>query len=445
MKTKTAKQHLKAYRSFKWTCAIILSVLFGVGACFAYPFSIVSVLLFFLAALVIGIGLNLFAQKKWVLSTLVKDLDAPLYYEIIKTGRFYNHLAIEHLQAEFYMGNYSNVLAICNQKLADPKVTKKYGYFYIFYLACVYFRTDDRDRLQQACQQMEAFLANTKAKPSGAGADFVEVFQFYNAYLRSDWDACEKWLDSNPRKTEFACVNNDYLRARVALEKGEIDKAKELFKTVMQRAPKLHLSTHAAHALEAIEAGRPYGEGIDPVAPTENFMLPVAPKSKKAVSVWLWVIIMCTFLSIVYLKWEEKQWDREYEAYVEEIRLIVEEDYDNVTVVQTFDPTYDDVIVDNMFVCEVDSGMILGAVYVYTDEETLCYDTFVTIDKADLQSEEALCLVAEFESATCYINIVMGFYSQIEDVPEDTWGVYYATAHGKSVYIAVISMEEIPH
>ena len=98
-----------------------------------------------------------------------------------------------------------------------------------------------------------------------------------------------------------------------------------------------------------------------------------------------------------------------------------------------------------MFVCEVDGGMILAAAYVYTDDEELYYDTLVTISKEDLQSEEPLSHVAEFESPTSYINVVMGFYTQGENLPEHNLGVYYATVHGKSVYMVVISMEEIPY
>ena len=168
-------------------------------------------------------------------------------------------------------------------------------------------------------------------------------------------------------------------------------------------------------------------------------------KSQKAVKVLLWIVFFLGFGYALMVGVIDRQWEREYEEYVEEIRLLVEENYDNVTVAQTFDPMYEDMIVDNMFVCEVDSGMILGAVYVCGDEYTLCYDTFVTIERETLQSEEKLCMVTEFESATCYINIVMGFYSKVEDVPEDAWEIYYATPHGRPLYIALISMEEIPH
>jgi len=444
MKTKTAKQQLKSCRLFKVICFILVCTAFGLFAWFSHLPSIVVVLIALAGGLIFGVWASIFANKKWIISTLIQDLDAPLYYEIVKTGRFYSNVAIDHLQAEFFMGNYSNVVAICNQKLADPKIAKKYGYIYISYLARVYFRTGDNARLQQACEQMQAFLATAKSKPSKNVKAFIEVIQFYRAYLLRDWDACEKWLDSNPPKTEFARVDNDHTRARVALEKGEIDKAKELFQAVVQRAPKLSYATHAAHALEAIEANRPYSEGIEPVVPNESFTLPIPPKSSKGVAVLIWVIFFIVILRALWTGWQEIKWEREYEEYLEELRVMVEVDHDNVTVAQEFDLMYRDEIVDSMFVCEVDSGMILAASYVYTGEEELHYDTLVTISKEDLQSEEPLRYIAEFESVTSYINVVMGFYTQREDLPESL-DVYYATVHGKSVYMVVISMEEIPH
>lgn len=444
MKIKTAKQCLQAYRTFRLGYVIALVILFGGCTLLLYPVGAGYFLLVILSTILLSVGANLFSYQKWILAALTKDLDSSLYYEIVKTGKFYNNLAFEHLQAEFHAGNYNNAAAICYQKLADPKIAKKFSFVYLSFLAHMYFRTGDDVRLGEVCERIDALIAEQK-KISKNIKNWIAAIPFFQAYLRRDWATCEAFWNNNPSKLELEQVTRSYSIARVALSVGENEKAKALFEEVVQKAPKLHLSTHAAHALEAIEADRPYGEGIEPISPTENFMLPVAPKNTKVITVLLWVMIMCIFLYAVYSKWEEKQWEREYEEYVEEIRLLVEENYDNVTVAQTFDPMYEDMIVDNMFVCEVDSGMILGAVYVCGDEYTLCYDTFVTIDRETLQSEEKLCMVTEFESATCYINIVMGFYSKVEDVPEDAWGIYYATPHGRPLYIALISMEEIPH
>ena len=444
IKTKTAKQCLRAYRAFRLWWIITPIVVFGVCTWLLYPVGAGYFLFVVLSTILLSIGANLFSYQKWILSALTKDLDSSLYYEIVKTGKFYNHLAFGHLEAEFHAGNYNNAAAICYQKLADPKIAKKFSFVYLSFLANMYFRTGDDVRLGEVCERVDALMAEQK-KISKSIKNWIVVIPFFQAYLRRDLATCEAFWNNNPSKLELGQVTRNYNVARVALAVGETEKAKALFEEVLQKAPKLYLSTHAAHALEAIEASCSYDEGIEPITPTENFVLPVAPQKSKVVTVLLWVIIMCLFLGSVYLKWQEKQWDREYEEYIEEIRLIVEEDYDNVAVVQTFDPLYDDIIVDNMFVCEVDSGMILGAVYVYEDEYNLCYDIFVTIDKEELQSEEKLCLVSEFESATCYINIVMGFYSKVEDVPEDAWEIYYATPHGRPVYIALISMEEIPH
>lgn len=445
MKAKTAKQRLRSYRAFGVAFTIVLCALIGVATWFLYPIGIIELLLFVAVATVAAFFISFYANKKWILSALTDELDAPLYYEIIKTGRFCNKLALEHLQAEFHTGNYSNAVAICNQKLADPVIGKKHPYIYLSFLANVYFRTDDSARLSEVCQQVNRFLTDQK-KVSKSLKNWTDAIPFYEAYLSCDWDACDAFLNpEQPLTSELARVTYSYFAARVAFKKGEIDAAKALFQEVAQKAPKLYLATHAQHALGAIEENCPYSEGIEPVIPNEAFVIPTPTKSQKAVKVLLWIVFFLGFGYALMVGVIDRQWEREYEEYVEEIRLLVEENYDNVTVAQTFDPMYEDMIVDNMFVCEVDSGMILGAVYVCGDEYTLCYDTFVTIDRETLQSEEKLCMVTEFESATCYINIVMGFYSKVEDVPEDAWEIYYATPHGRPLYIALISMEEIPH
>lgn len=447
---KTAKQRLRAYRVFQLVCVIILCTLIGVCTWFLYPIGLIHILLFIVVAIFAAFFIGFYANKKWILTALTDEVDASLYYEIIKTGRFYNNLALEHLQAEFHTGNYNNAVAICNQKLADPKVWKKYPYIYLSFLANVYFRVGDTARLAEVCQQVNRFLAGQKKMSKGL-KNWVDAIPFYEAYLNCDWDACDAFLKAEqPLTSELARVTCAYLAARVALKKGETDVAKALFQEVIQKAPKLYLATHAAHALEAIDANRPYSEGIEPVTPNEAFVIPTPTKPQKVIKS---LLLVMTFLCFGYALMVgvidgviDKQWEREYEEYVEEIRVMLESDYDNVVVAQTFDLMYGDEVVDNMVVCEVDGGMILAATYVYIDDEDeeLQYDTLVTISKEDLQGEEPLSYVAEFESSTSYINVVMGFYTQEEDLPEDILSVYYATVYGKSVYMVVISMEEIP-
>lgn len=445
MKAKTAKQRLRAYRVFGLVCVIILCALVGVATWFLYPIGIIELLLFVAVATVAAFFISFYANKKWILSALTDELDAPLYYEIIKTGKFRNKLALEHLQAEFHTGNYSNAVAICNQKLADPKIGKNYPYIYLSFLANVYFRMDDSARLSEVCQQVNRFLADQK-KVSKSLKNWTDAIPFYEAYLSCDWDACDAFLNpEQPLTSELARVTYSYLAARVALKKGETDAAKALFQEVAQKAPKLYLATHAQHALGAIEENRPYSEGIEPVTPNETYVIPTPTKSQKAVKVLLWIVFFLGFGYTLMVGVIDRQWEREYEEYLEEIRVMVEVDHDNVVVVQDFDLMYEDEIVDSMFVCEVDSGMILAASYVYMDEEELHYDTLVTISKEDLLGEEPISFVAEFESVTSYINIVMGFYTQVDDIPVDVLAVYRADVHGKTVYIAAISMEEIPH
>ena len=174
---KTAKQRLRAYRVFQLVCVIILCALIGVCTWFLYPIGLIHILLFIVVAIFAAFFIGFYANKKWILTALTDEVDASLYYEIIKTGKFYNNLALEHLQAEFHTGNYNNAVAICNQKLADPKVWKKYPYIYLSFLANVYFRVGDTARLAEVCQQVDRFLAGQKKMSKGL-KNWVDAIPF---------------------------------------------------------------------------------------------------------------------------------------------------------------------------------------------------------------------------------------------------------------------------
>ena len=145
MNQEIAKLNLRKYKISKIIISILGLLAYVLCAVFGDGKLIISALV--LAVLFIRYA-PWFFYRKYISNPLSNELNAPLYYEIVRQGKIYVPSAIWQLQAEYFVGNHNNAVCICNQKLNDPKISKKYKYHYLMFLANVYF--DIGDNLQSS-------------------------------------------------------------------------------------------------------------------------------------------------------------------------------------------------------------------------------------------------------------------------------------------------------
>ena len=431
---KTAKQYVKSYRRFIAVGFIILVALWLVLYNVVFQKSFIGLPLAYACPALTVFALKIYASNKYLNAPLSNDLNAPLYYEIITTGKFYDRTARVYLQAEYFMGHYENVIAICNQMLAKPKTKRKLYYSYVTYLANVCYNLGDRENLQKICQQVSVFLADEKPRVKKRLARFIKRLQFYDDYLEQNWDACENYLAANVGTTALSHIVNLYDKAHVALAKGELDRAKVFFAEV-QKAQGLCYADHATHALEAIEADRPYSEGIEPVNENKEYVLKPFPKKLKVL--YAIAIALCAFyaLSTGLQSCENLKTESD-------ICKAIEEDYDDAKVLHTFNLMYGDKLADDMVVCEVYEGLLLASVYTYTGEDTIYYHEQAFISAHELKNDK---LKIQYNYFTCVVSNAyaeFAFCSKKSDIPEDALYSFSVKAHGKTVYISVISVSE---
>ena len=435
---KIAKQYVKKYRSFFIIGCIAFLALWLVLFNFVFQKSLLA-LLFAYALLALAVFvLKFYAANKWLKGPLLNDLNAPLYYEIITTGKFYDRTAFAYLQAEYFVGNYDNVIAICNQKIGKARTPKKHYYTYVTYLANVCYNIGDRESLQKICQQVKGFLSNEKPKTRKRLARFLKRLQFYDDYLGENWDACNKFLLENAGVTTLSHITNFYDRAHVALAKGELDQAKIFFQEV-QKAPLLCYANHATHALEAIETGRPYNEGIEPVSENKEYTLKPFPKKLKVL--YSLLLILC----VVSLLLNEFPSFGSVTKYQRDICKAVEEDYDDAKVLKTFNLMYGDELAESMVVCEVYEGLLLASVYTYEGDDQIYYHKQSLITAHELKNDKVKTKYSYFTCFSSDKRAGIAFCTKKSDIPKDALYSFSVKAHGKTVYISVASVgEEFP-
>lgn len=448
---KNEKYYLKKYRLL--ICAL-LAIYFALAA--VVYLNVESNTVMMLCCIVIGL-VGVFATRiifrKVILSVLMDDLNAPLFRKIVKKGKF----AGLQLWSEYYCGNFGNVVELCRKKLADPKAAKKGRYMYLQRLASVYYVTGDDENLRAICQEVEACLATEKPSIKRKQAAYINLFQVYNAYLAGDWETCEK-LEERQAKSNLDRMAGVNSQARIALAKGDFDRAKELFEEARQ-APNLCYAACADEGLRAIEEGTPYGEGLEPLATTEDFYVMYPAKVIKFFHrVW----IVCCILAVILLwvsaglelyakkeaeRQEELQIQREEEQrrkreeYEEKYRVLIENDYDGVKILDCFTLKCGDETADSMIICEADDGLLIVSTYVYKGEEEPQYESQVYLSKYLFPMGEEIPWDLDFDCVVSDYSIRVVFYNQEQGIPENALAVRFVEAYDTPLYVAFFLIE----
>lgn len=448
---KNEKYYLKKCRLL--ICALLIICLSFMAVVYLNVESNTVMMLCYIVIAFVGFFATRIIIRKVILSVLMDDLDAPLFRKIVKKGKF----AGLQLWSEYYCGNFGNVVEICRKKLADPKAAKKGRYMYLQRLASVYYVTGDDENLRAICQEVEACLATEKPSIKRKQAAYINLFQVYNAYLAGDWETCEK-LEERQAKSNLDRMAGVNSQARIALAKGDFDRAKELFEEARQ-APNLCYAACADEGLRAIEEGTPYGEGLEPLATTEDFyvMYPA-----KVIEFFHRVWIVCCILAVILLwvsaglelyakkeaeRQEELQIQREEERrrkreeYEEKYRVLIENDYDGVKILDCFTLKCGDETADSMIICEADDGLLIVSTYVYKGEEEPQYESQVYLSKYLFPMGEEIPWDLDFDCVVSDYSIRVVFYNQEQGIPENALAVRFVEAYDTPLYVAFFLIE----
>ena len=455
MDTKNYEQQAKSILK-KHRITANLSCIVFLAAVFCYIFFLPDLIpdfgvrtLILIALLVLYVGFICYLSRKDIMFPLILHLNAPLHYEIVKHGKLFSPSATHMIQAEYFVGNYANVIRLCNQKLNDKKAKQLWKYYYLAYLAKTYFDLGEEERLREICDRFYQLLSTDKKREKILKR--FEDIPFFSVYVNRNLEACEQYANK-PQKFPIQRMETDFWKARLSLLKGETEEAKKGFEKIIAEAPLLHLATLSKLALEGMENGTDYRESVAPMLEKE-ITEPLKPSAatpflnvyNKVLGVLL--IVMIVFSMIVFLL-SKVDWSGD-KAYEKEIEAMVEVDYGDVDILDSFDLYKDDYWVDAMFICKTNDSVLIGSIYYYEDDyDDYFYDDYETyyevqaeVPLSNLMADEFTKVTNLYESVTEYCTVTSGFYVNRDDVPEDN---YYFTSFeidGKTFYFAVLDVQ----
>ena len=403
------------------------------------PDFVVRTLLLF-ASLLLYVVFLLYLSAKDITFPLIFHLNAPLHYEIVKQGKLYSPSAVHMIQAEYYVGNYANVIRLCNQKLNDKKAKQSWKYYYLAYLANTYFDIDEEELLRETCDRFYQLLSTDK-KREKILKRFDEI-PFYSVYLNRNFEACKEYANK-PQKFPVQKSVTDFWKARVALRKGETEEARKGFEKIIAEAPLLHLATLSDLILKGMENGTDYQEAIAPLLEKEiteplkpSAATPVLNGFNKVMNVIL-VVLAVIFVFLLLLS--KVDWSSDT-AYEKQIEVLMEAEYGDVDVLKTFDLKKDGFWVDAMFICKTSESLLIGSTYY-----EYAYDSYYAIQAeiplSDLMSEDFTQKTTRYDAVTEDCTVTSVIYINKQDAPLNSYYSTFFTIDGKIFYFDVTKID----
>lgn len=461
---KNEKHYIRKYRLLLF--ALLIVMIASMLVVYLTVKSPTVVLFGFLVICIANFFVTRIIIRKVLLSVLLDDLDAPLFRKIVKKGKF----AGLQLWSEYYCGNFGNVVELCRKKLADYKAAKKGRYMYLQNLAAVYYITGDSESLRAVCREVEEYLKTEKPSAKRKQAAYIKIFDFYNAYLAGDWESCEK-IDERQVKTKLDRITRAHTHARLALAKGELERAKELFEEIRQ-APNLCYAACAEEGLRAIEEGRPYGEGFAPLSVTDDFYVMYPSKVAALLSrisivcfviafILLWVVAGLELQAMKEAERLEELQNQQskvpdpqkgqqlsqnlekYEEHIGKLGVMLQTDYDNATVLKVLNLLNNsNEILESMFLFRDDENIFLATCYILGENtDTYYYRVQATLPLNAL-GEENMIRDFSFACVTSESSATVRFCLKMTGIPPTAKGYLTFDVNQKTVYFVLLSIQE---
>ena len=227
---------------------------------------LIAIFLLLIILIVSKITISIVA-KKTLLTVLFDKLDAVEFQKIVNDNRF-NVPLIYRTSAAVSSGDYRTVINIASKSLSDKKMNIKVKYYYLSTLARVYFELRDFEKLKLLLEKYDEY----QSKPSLKKCENENsIWEYYRYFLKSDYESCKLLCDlrngrlkDNAWDTKLRKIQNDFLYAIACYENDEIDKAKQIFLDIIQKAPNLYLSILSKKHIDAIQGDELYFEEILP-------------------------------------------------------------------------------------------------------------------------------------------------------------------------------------
>ena len=293
-------------------CAIFIIPLFFLAGflmwLFNNSYATIAIALFFC---VVGKLIIKAIAKKYIFSILYKEMDAFKFKSVIEDKHFFCTDFLWVLSA-YSLGDYQTTINICTKKLMkNSRVNNKY--FYLLLLARSYFELRDIEKLHVVCDKFEYYLLQEK-KAQQIRKQY-SVMQFFQYFLKKDFDACKLYYESRINNSEKVTksknnllkLQSSFYYAIACYKTNDIEKAEEIFNKIIEIAPKINFANLSKRYLEEISG---LEETVIEILPDFNYVLPNEKKmniliifKKTLIFIVILLLIFAVCLRIIHYEY----------------------------------------------------------------------------------------------------------------------------------------------
>ena len=261
-------------------------------------------------------------------------------------------------------GDYQTSINIATKSLSNKKVNEKAKCYYLSVLARAYFELRDFEKLKLLVAKFDEYQAKISLRKR---KNDNSIWEYYRCFLKSDYEACKllcsQWgrqLKNNTWGTDLKKIQYDFLYAIAYYENNEIDKAKQVFLNIMQKAPDLYLSVLSEKYIGATQGDKLYFEEI---LPDGNYQV-LANKKLKAMRLIKTVCLILVIVALVAI--DHIPGTKDLSKYDSKLQIALSQQYTDFEVLDHINVEANGVVKDALvFIENETAGIDVGFIITY--------------------------------------------------------------------------------
>ena len=248
----------KKYNSkIKLTNIVFFVVSFALGMAFIL-LNFGWAILLLLAGLVFGlIKVNGFWWRKYIANILLEDIDAELYREVVEVGGLEAKSPLLAMESRFFVGNVEGAISFGEDLLKIEAFAKKNAHFTLLLLAEYNFIIGDDAALAAACTRFCELPQNNSKKYKLQ----LSCIENYEMFLAGDYEALNRPVGKKRKDALYKLIMS-YREGRIALARGDKEKARAIFSETAVIGEKTVVGKMSLSIINALDTGSDHCEPV---------------------------------------------------------------------------------------------------------------------------------------------------------------------------------------
>ena len=258
MADRKAEQIWKKYNSRSKLVQCLLFAIYTAGIVVTflsdrYLVSLVLIVLCFFTTFKINGSL----WRKYIANILLEDIDAELYREVVEVGGLEAQSPLLAMESRFFVGNVEGAISFGEDLLKIEAFAKKNAYFTLLLLAEYNFIIGDDAALASVCKRFCELPQNNSKKYKLQ----LSCIENYEMFLAGDYEALNRPVGKKRKDALYKLIMS-YREGRIALARGDKEKARAIFSETAVTGEKTVVGKMSVSIINALDSGSDHCEPV---------------------------------------------------------------------------------------------------------------------------------------------------------------------------------------